>query len=128
GTRTDVEDLVLAFDEEMMMVRRVGVEICLRALDGEDAQQAGLGELMQRVVDSREGNGDAGGDCFLVKLLGGKMPIPFREKKLGKRHALACRAQARVPDALVYGELVAMDIFLHQPSQPVVKTPLRASF
>ncbi|MNT59329.1 hypothetical protein D3C72_1968310 [compost metagenome] len=47
----DIEDLVLTFDEEVVMVGDVGVEIGLGAFHREHADHARLGELMQRVVD-----------------------------------------------------------------------------
>ena len=40
GAVGDVEDLVFAFDEEMMVIGGVGVEIGLRPFDRENAQQA----------------------------------------------------------------------------------------
>ena len=85
----------LAFDEEMMVVGRVGVEIGLRPFDGEDAQQSGARELMQRVVDGRQRNRHAGGERLLVQLFGRQMAVALGEQHLGKRDALARRTQAR---------------------------------
>ena len=50
----NVHELAVLFDEEVVVVRRVGVEIGLAAVDRELAQKAGLGELMQRIVDGGE--------------------------------------------------------------------------
>src|ERR1019366_8081377 len=47
----DVEQFVLALDEKMMVGRGIGIEIRLRSFDRHLAQQADLGELVQRVVD-----------------------------------------------------------------------------
>ena len=46
--------LALFLEEEVVVVRRVGVEVGLRAVDRQLAQQAGPLELMQRVVNGRE--------------------------------------------------------------------------
>ena len=43
-------------DEEMAVVRCIGVEVGLGAIDGQLAQQAGLRELVQRVVDRGQGD------------------------------------------------------------------------
>src|SRR6188474_1458208 len=50
----DVHQRVVALHEEVVMRGGVGVEIGLRAVDRDLAQQADLGELMQRVVDGGE--------------------------------------------------------------------------
>ena len=46
----------------MVMVRGIGIEICTRALDGQNTQQSRVRELMKRVVYGREGYGDTGID------------------------------------------------------------------
>src|SRR3954451_20509426 len=45
----NIEQGILALDKEMMMLSVVGVEISLRAIDGDLAQQPDVGELMQGV-------------------------------------------------------------------------------
>ena len=55
----DVDEGILALDEEVVVLARVGVEIGLGAVDRELAQQPGFGELVQRVVDGRERDRDA---------------------------------------------------------------------
>ena len=95
-TGVDVEHPVLAFDEEVVMVRRVGVEIGLDALDGEDAQEAGLGELMQRVVDRRQRDRNAGDQRLLVQLLRRKMTIAVGEEQ-GRGSDAAASAKPCVP-------------------------------
>ena len=101
GAGGDVEDPVLAFDEEMVVIRGVGVEIGLRALDGEDAQQSRLGELMQRVVDGRQRYRHAGGERLLVQFLGRQMAVALGKQQIGKRDALTRRPQAGFANPLV---------------------------
>src|SRR5262245_39843750 len=91
----NVEDPVLALDEELMVVGGIGVEIGLRTFNREDAQQPGLRELVQRVVDGRERNRHPGGQRFLMQLFGREMAVALREKQFGKRHTLSRRAEAR---------------------------------
>ncbi len=92
----NIQYLVVAFNEKVMMIGDVGVEIGLGAFDGEHADQARLGKLMQRVVDSRERNRNARGDGFLVKLFYGQMAIPLGEEKIAERDALPGRPQAHI--------------------------------
>jgi hypothetical protein len=47
-------------DKEMMMLGVVGVEIGLRAVDGDLTQQPDIGELVQGVVHGRERHRDFG--------------------------------------------------------------------
>src|SRR5215475_5801379 len=54
----DVEHLILALHEEVMMGGYVGVEIGFRTVDGDLSQQTNFGELVQRVVDRRERDRD----------------------------------------------------------------------
>ena len=89
----NVDQRVLALDEEMMMIRHVGVEIGLRAVDRDLAQQADIGELVQRVVDGRERDRDLGLGGLLVQHLGGEMPVALGEQDPAERHPLAGRAQ-----------------------------------
>ena len=51
-----------------MVVGGIGVEVGACALDRQNTQQPGIGELMQRVVDGGERNGDAGSLGFLMQL------------------------------------------------------------
>jgi hypothetical protein len=50
----NIEHLVLAFNEEVMVRRDVGIKIGFRAINCDLSQQANFGELMQSVVDCRE--------------------------------------------------------------------------
>ena len=69
--------------EEVMVVRRVGVEIALAHVDHHLAQQSDAGELVQGVVD-RERHRNAGGARF-VEQLGGQVARPALEQQLGQR-------------------------------------------
>jgi hypothetical protein len=90
----NVEHLVLALDEEMVVVGDVGVEIGPGAFDGENADHAGFGELMQRVVDGCERNRHAGKGGFLVQFLDGQVPITLGKQQVAKRDTLTRRTQA----------------------------------
>ena len=54
GNARDVDKQIRAFDEKMMVIRDIRVEIGSRSVDGDLAQQACLGELIEAVVDRRE--------------------------------------------------------------------------
>ena len=71
----------------------VGVEIGLRAVDRDLAQQADLGELVQRVVDGRERHRHLGAARLLVEHLGGEVAVALAEQDPAERHALAGRPQ-----------------------------------
>src|SRR5262244_803923 len=71
----NVEQRVFALDKEMMMLRVVGVEISLRAIDGDLAQQPDIGELMQGVVHGRERDRHLRLGSFLVEHLRRDVPI-----------------------------------------------------
>src|SRR5205085_9345583 len=66
----DVDQRIFAFDKEMMMLGRIGVEKGLGAIDGQLAQQPDFGELVQRVVYGRERDGYLGLERLFVKPLG----------------------------------------------------------
>ena len=89
----DVEQRMLAGKEEVVMLGRVGVEKRLRSVDGDLPDQAGLGELMQIVVDGRKRHRDPRRDRLSMQHLGGEMPIAVRKQDRAQRQTLACRAQ-----------------------------------
>ena len=95
------------------MVRRVGVEIRLCALDGEDAQQACLGELVQRVVDGGQRNRHAGAQRFLVQLFGREVAVALGEQKLGQCNALTRRPQAGITNPLIHGDHIFLALCAH---------------
>ena len=94
----NVDERVMAFDKEMVMRRGVSVEVGLRAVDGDLAQQAGFGELMQRVVDGRERDGNFGLGGFLVKHFRGEMAVALAEQNPAERHTLPRRPQANLAE------------------------------
>ncbi|EGE57181.1 hypothetical protein RHECNPAF_470070 [Rhizobium etli CNPAF512] len=98
----NVEHLVFAFDEEMMVVGHISVEIGLGALDGENADETGLGELVQRVVDGRQRNRHAGGNRLLMQLLDGQMPVALGKQEIAERDALAGGTQACATQPYLY--------------------------
>src|SRR6266545_1468182 len=93
----NVEQRVLALDEEVMVLGIVGVEIGLGAVDRDLAQEAHVGELVQRVVDGRQRHRHLGLGGFLVEHLGGDVPVALAEQNPAERHALAGRTQAHIP-------------------------------
>src|SRR5512139_23251 len=50
----DVEYRIFAFNKEMMMRGRVGIEIGFRPIDCDLTEKADFGELMQCIVDGRQ--------------------------------------------------------------------------
>ena len=82
-------------DEEVIVVRRVGVEIGALAADRDLAQQAGPLELVQRVVDGRQRHALAGPHGLLVQHFRRHVPVAVAEQQRRQRHALARRPQAR---------------------------------
>src|SRR5262245_24309402 len=97
GGAGDVEQRMLALDEEMMVLGGVGVEVGFRPVQGNLSQQADLGELVQRVVDGRQRHRDLGPGGFLVEHFGGEMAVALREQEPAERHALTRRPQAHLP-------------------------------
>ena len=92
----NVDQRVLALDEEVVMLRRVGVEIGLRAVDRDLPQQPDIGELMQRVVDGRQRHRHLGVVGLLEQQLGGDVPVALAEQEPAQLHALAGGPQPHV--------------------------------
>jgi hypothetical protein len=90
----DVEDVVLAFDEEVVVVGDLGVELGLPRPAGEHAPHACHGALVKRVVAGRKRDRHAGGDRFLMQLFGGQMPVALGEKQFGQCDPLPRRTKA----------------------------------
>ncbi len=76
-----------------MVIGDVGVEIGPPRLDHDLAQQPGVGELVERVVDRSERDWDRRGKNFAVQLLGGDVPIALGEQEPRQGEALARRPQ-----------------------------------
>ena len=82
------------FDEEVMVLGIVGVEIGLRAVDRDLPQQPDFGELVQRVVDGGKRHRHFGAVRFLVQHFRRDVPVALGEQDPAERHALPGRAQA----------------------------------
>ena len=93
----NIENLVLALDEEMVVIRYVGIEIGAGTLDSQNADQASFGKLMQRVINRGERNRHAGGDRLIVQFLDRQVAITLCEKKIAQSHTLTRGAQPRAP-------------------------------
>jgi len=76
----DVEYLIFAFDKEMMVRRRIGIEIGLRSIDRDLTEKSDFRELMQRVVNCCERDRHFRARRFFVEHLGGEMAIAFAEE------------------------------------------------
>jgi hypothetical protein len=78
----------MSLDEEMMVRRRIGVEVGARPFDRDLAQQPGRGELMQGVVDRRQRHRQFGRARLFEQHLGGEMAIAAAEQQPAERDAL----------------------------------------
>jgi hypothetical protein len=72
----------------------VGIEVRLRPVGRDLAQQADFGELVQRVVDGGERHRHLGAVCLFVEHLGGEVAVALAEQQPAERHALTRRPQA----------------------------------
>ena len=54
GNARDVDKHIRAFDEKMMVIRDIRVEIGSRSVDGDLAQEARFGKLIEAVIDRCE--------------------------------------------------------------------------
>ena len=77
----DVEQPARMLAEEMVVVGRIGVEIGLGALHRDLAQQAGPGELVQRVVDGRERHRHSARQGLLVQRL--RRDVTVARRRIG---------------------------------------------
>lgn len=98
----DVEYLIFAFDKEMMVRRRIGIEIGFRSIDRDLTEKADFRELVQRVVNCRERDWHFRARRFFVKHLGGEMAIAFTEENPAQRHALAGWTQSNLTQHGLY--------------------------
>lgn len=86
-----VDDAVLRLNVEMMVFPGIRVEIGQVPAYRHAAQQPGIRELIERVVNGRERHTDAGRIGLAAKCTGGHMAVIRREQQFGERHALARR-------------------------------------
>src|SRR6516225_10270805 len=90
----NVNEIVLALDEEMVVLAHVGIEICFRSVYRDLAQKSGVREQVERVVNSGKRDRDLRLDRFLIQHLGGEMPVSFTEQHPPQRQTLLGWAQA----------------------------------
>ena len=83
-------------DEEMVVRGRIGVEIGARAFDRDFAQQPGVGELVQRVVDRRQRHRQLGRPRLLEQHFGGQVAVAAAEQQPAQRDALPGRSETRL--------------------------------
>ena len=88
-----VDQPALAFDEEVVVVADIGVEIGAGAVDRDFAQKPRLGELVQRVVDGGERDAHAGRLRLGVQVLGRNVAVALGEEDAAELDALARRPQ-----------------------------------
>src|SRR5262249_33023949 len=100
--RGNVEQIVLLFDEEVMVLGIVGVEIGFRAVDGDLPQQPDFGELVQRVVDGGERHRHFGAVGFLVEHFRGDVAVAPCGQDTAERPALPGRSQADLAPFCLY--------------------------
>ena len=84
----------------MMVVVDVRIEVRPPRLDHDLAQEADVGELMQRVVDGGERHANMAGERLAVQRFGGDVAIAAFEQQPGERKALASGPQARLAELL----------------------------
>ena len=89
--RRDIHQLVPIFDEEMMMLGNVGVEIGFRAVDRHLPQEADFGKLMQRVVNGRKRHRNPRPGRLLVKHFRRQVAVALAEQYPAECHALQRR-------------------------------------
>src|SRR6266566_5966964 len=77
----NINQIVFVLDEEVVVVRDVGVEIGLRPVDRYFPPQSGAGELMKRIVDRGQRNGDLRAACLFVKHFRGQVAVTLRKQK-----------------------------------------------
>ncbi len=78
-----------------MVIADIRIEIRPSRLDHDLAQQANVGELVQRVVDRRERYPHLLGERLLVQLLGRHVAVAGAEQQPGQRDPLPSRTQRR---------------------------------
>ena len=96
----DIQQPAGMLAEEMVVVRRVGVEIGLGAFHRDLAQEARLGELVQRIVDGGERHRHFLGQRLLVQRLGRDVTVALGEEEMRQRHALPRGPEPRAAQEL----------------------------
>ena len=81
---------------EMMMVRCVGIKDTMLVMDSDSPQQAGIGKLVQRIIDGATGHLHAGITDFAGKTIGGNMAMTSVEQQSGNCQPLLRRTESGV--------------------------------
>ena len=81
---------------EMMMMRCVGIKDTVLVMDGDPPQQAGIGKLVQRIIDGATGHLHAGIADFAGKAIGGNVAMTAVEQQSGNCQSLLRRSEAGV--------------------------------
>lgn len=81
---------------EMMMVRRVGIKDTVLVMNRDPPQQAGIGKLVQRIIDGAAGHLHAGIADFAGKTIGGNMAMTSVEQQSGNGQSLLRRTESGV--------------------------------
>ena len=92
----DIAHLATLLLEEVVMVTSVGVEESLPGVDHDPAQEPGRGELVERVVDRRQGHAQARSVGLAVELLGRNVTVPPAEQQAREAEPLFRRPQAGI--------------------------------
>ena len=92
----NVLEVARPFEEEVMVVRRVGVEIGPPRFDHDLTQQTGVGELVQRIVDRRQRYLHFGVGRLRMELFRGDMPVDLVEQQACQSQPLAGRTETRL--------------------------------
>jgi hypothetical protein len=95
----DIDQNILPFEEEMVVIARIGIEIGLGPIDSHFAQKARFRELMERVVDGRQRYRDARLGGFFKEHFRRQMPIALGEKQPAEADALPGGPQPGLPQA-----------------------------
>lgn len=96
----DVDQHVLALQIEMRMHGCVGVEERLDPVGRDPAQQPGLGELVQRVVDGRKRQPQIGSHRLVIETFRGDVTVIAHEQHAGQRQTVTRGPQAGVAKQL----------------------------
>ena len=81
---------------EMMMVRCVGIKDTVLVMGRDPPQQAGIGKLVQRIIDGAAGHLHAGIADFAGKTIGGNMAMTSVEQQSGNGQPLLRRTESGV--------------------------------
>jgi len=101
----DIDQLVTFGVIEVMMMFGVGIENAVLIMDGDAPQQAGLGELVQRVVDSTASHMRSGVTNLAGKAFSGHMAVPSIKQQFANQQSLTRRPQAGITKTLRQGRL-----------------------